>query len=258
MSDQITVEVKAGVQTLRFSRPEKKNALNRAMYSALAEALAAGERSSDVRVHLFAAEGTVFTAGNDLKDFLERKDSLASGAPAVAFLEALVTAEKPLVAAVDGLAVGIGTTLLLHCDLVYATPASLFRTPFVDLGLVPEAASSLLLPQRAGHARAFELLCLGVTFDAARAEQAGIVNAVVHAADLETRALSAARELAAKPQAALLQARRLMRGAPGPTLERMRQELAVFNERLASPEAQQALRSFFDTHVADHSWARQG
>jgi enoyl-CoA hydratase/carnithine racemase len=162
-----------------------------------------------------------------------------------------VSARKPLLAAVDGPAIGIGTTLLLHCDLVYASPAATLSTPFIDLGLVPEAASSLLLPMRSGHAVAFEMLCLGGTLDASRALAAGLVNAVVPAATLEAKVLAAAAALARKPRQALLVSRRLLRGDPARLRERMHEEFQLFAERLASPEAREALAAFLEKRPPD-------
>ena len=251
MGDHIETDTRDGVQRLRFSRPQKKNAISRAMYGALADAMAAGEASGEVGAHLFVGSGGVFTAGSDLNDFLERGDAAAADGPVLRFLEALVAARKPLLAAVDGLAVGIGTTLLLHCDLVFASPTVSLRTPFLDLGLVPEAASSLLLAQRTGHPVAFEMLCLGTGLGAERALAAGLVNAIVPAQTLEAHAHAAGAALARKPREALLASRRLMRGDPELIRQRMREEFAHFTVRLGSPEAKEAIGAFMEKRPAD-------
>eukprot|EP01035_Chromulina_nebulosa_P009995 gene9995-13469_t len=200
---QILVSVEDGVQIVHMARPDKKNALTTAMYAAMVTALEAGAADDRVRVHLFRGEPGAFSAGNDIVDFLAAAQGASLSIEVVTFLKTLATADKPMVAAVDGLAIGIGTTMLLHCDLVYASPRSMFRTPFLDLGLVPEAGSSLLAPRLMGHVRAFELLCLGETFDANRAESAGIINRVVAEGDVVAAALQAAKALARKPREAL-------------------------------------------------------
>lgn len=214
--DEVGIEICDGVQTITMQRPDKKNALLPAMYTAMHEALRDGDARDDVRAHIITGAGGVFSAGNDIKDFMSR----AAGAkpamgesPVHKFIGYLPRVEKPLIAAVDGLAVGVGVTLLFHCDLVYATPNARLITPFLDLGLVPEAGSSLLAPRRMGHARAFEMLALGEPFSAERAREAGLVNAVVDADKLMATAHDAALRLAAKPPAALKIARDLMHGA---------------------------------------------
>jgi enoyl-CoA hydratase/carnithine racemase len=246
MTDAIRSERSGGVQIVRLNRPEKKNALTSAMYAALADALEAGERDEAMRVHLIAGAPGAFSAGNDIGDFLAFAEAGELGAPILRFLRTVAGLDKPLVAAVDGLAIGIGTTLLLHCDLVYCTPGSTFRTPFLDLGLVPEAASSLLAPRLMGHARAFELLCLGAPFDAERALAAGLVNAVVDADRVEDAARDAAEALANKPVEALRAARRLLKREPQEVLHRIDEEAALFSERLRSKEAQAAFAAFMD------------
>ncbi|MBU2532860.1 MAG: enoyl-CoA hydratase/isomerase family protein, partial [Alphaproteobacteria bacterium] len=211
---EIEISRSEGVQTIRIVRPEKKNALLPAMYSAMFEALVDGDASDTVRAHIITGSGGVFSAGNDIKDFMSRAGAGApvGNTPVHRFIGYLPRVEKPLIAAVDGLAVGVGTTLLFHCDLVYASPAARFSTPFLSLGLVPEAGSSLLAPRRMGHARAFEMLALGEPFSAERARDAGLVNAVVDADELEATAREAALRLAGKPPAALKIARELLRG----------------------------------------------
>jgi enoyl-CoA hydratase/carnithine racemase len=242
---QIAVERHGAVQLLRFARPEKKNALTDGMYHALADAMAAAEADGGIGAHLFAGSGGVFTAGNDIGDFLSRGvqgEGFAGGV--VRFLEAQATAAKPMVAAVDGLAVGIGTTMLLQCDMVLASPAAVLRTPFVDLGILPENASSLLGPRLMGHAWAFELLCAGEAFGAERALAARIVNAIHPAETLEAEALALAARLAAKPREAMRIARALLRGSPEERLERSREEGRLFAERVRSEEARAAFTAF--------------
>ena len=250
MNEEILIARRGGVQTLRFNRPAKKNAITRAMYSALAAGIAAGESNEDTGAHLFLSSNGIFTAGNDLADFMTGGGDHAHS-PVVAFLEALVSARKPLLAAVDGAAIGIGTTLLLHCDLVYTSPTAKLAAPFLDLGVVPEAASSLLLPQRAGHPVAFEMLCLGTPLNAERALAAGLINAIVPADRLEGHALAAATALAAKPRQALLISRRLMRGDAAVIRARMAEEFTHFAERLNSPEAKEAISAFLEKRPPD-------
>ncbi|MEE9588902.1 MAG: crotonase/enoyl-CoA hydratase family protein [Hyphomicrobiaceae bacterium] len=249
----IDVEREGGVQTLRFNRPDKKNAITAGMYEALAQAFEGGEWSDEVRVHLIAGTEGAFTAGNDLKDFLAAAQSGTHGDQALSFLRTLASIKKPLVAAVDGLAVGIGTTMLFHCDLVYASTAATFHTPFLDLGLLPEAASSLLMPRSIGHQRAFEMLCLGQKYDSERAYQAGFVNEVLPRDELEPYARQAALQLAGKPPKALALARALMRGSPDEVLARIQEEGALFADRINSPEARAAFEAFFERRPPDPS-----
>ena len=251
MSD-LEITIRDRVQTIRFNRPGKKNALKSDMYAAMTEALVNGDNSAEVTSHLFIGSGGVFTAGNDIAEFLERsKGGAALGMPVAGFIRGLATVKKPMIAAVDGLAVGIGTTLLFHCDLVYATPSASLRTPFLDLGLVPEAGSSLLAPLRMGYARAFELLVLGEPFSAERAREAGIVNAIVPAGELEATALKAAARLASKAPEALALSRRLMRGDPSAIVARVDEEVKIFGARLSSPEAREAFAAFMEKRKPD-------
>ena len=243
MSDAILVHEADGVLELRFNRPDKKNAIAGAMYHTLTAALQDAVARPEVRCVLIGAEGDAFTAGNDIRDFLAMPGGLEQAPPA-RFIHAIATFGKPLVAAVQGLAVGVGTTLLLHCDLVYASPAATFSVPFVDLGLVPEAGSSLLLPARMGHARAAALLLLGEVMDAREALSAGLLTGIVPAEELQDHARAKARKLAAKPAAALAATRRLMRGDPAVLHARMREEEAAFSQALASPDARAAFAAF--------------
>ncbi|MCC2113665.1 MAG: crotonase/enoyl-CoA hydratase family protein, partial [Hyphomicrobiales bacterium] len=241
MSEDVEIIQSEAIQTIRLARPQKKNALTGAMYAALAEALETGEADEAIGARLIVGAPGAFCAGNDIKDFVAMAAGGGGlGEPILRFLYALARAKKPIVAAVDGLAIGVGTTMLLHCDYVLASPQSTFRTPFLDLGLVPEAGSSLLAPRLMGPARAFELLCLGAPFDAGQAAAAGIVNRIVDADALEETAHEVAREIAAKPREAMAVARRLVRGDPEEIVARIDKEAAAFGERLASPEAQAA------------------
>jgi enoyl-CoA hydratase/carnithine racemase len=259
MTSEIDIRRDGGVQVIRLHRPDKKNALTGAMYDAMSAALDEGDRDHDVACHAFIGSGGTFSAGNDIKDFMQRGTAAPEGipSPALDFISRLPRVKKPMVAAVDGLAIGIGTTLLFHCDLVYASPSASLRTPFLDLGLVPEAGSSLTAVARMGYARAFELLCLGEPFNAERALAAGIVNAIVPAADLEATAMKAAQRLAAKPRDALSTARRLMRGDTESISAQIAAEAKAFAVRMASAEAQEAFAAFFEKRPPDFAKLRR-
>ena len=253
MTSEIQITRDGGVQVVRFNRPEKKNALTRAMYETMTAAMVAADASDDIAVHMITGTGGIFTSGNDIKDFASRAIDLAQRASgASAFITTLPLLKKPIVAAVDGLAIGVGVTMLFHCDLVYASPAASFRTPFLDLGLVMEAGSSLLAPHIMGHQRAFELLCLGEPFSAEDAHRAGFVNRIVPSDRLEQAALAAAHRLAAKPPGALAEARRLLKGqTPEHASARMTEEGAVFARLLASPDAKEAFAAFLEKRKPD-------
>lgn len=246
MSDPITVSIVSGVSTLRIDRPAKRNTLTSAMYDIMSDALAFGESSSQVRGFLITGMPSVFSAGNDLDELSGFAENGAIGESNVHFLKQLALTDKPLVAAVDGLAVGIGTTILFHCDYVVAREWSSFSAPFADLGLVPDAASSLLAPKLMGHQRAFELLVMGEQFDAQRAYQAGFVNKVVAAEDVEPVAVAAARAIAAKPPEGVRTALRLMRGEGLDVAQRILKETESFSELLRSPAARDALHAFIN------------
>ena len=232
------------ITTLRFNRPEKRNALTVATYEALAEALGRARDDDEVRVVLFAGQPGVFTAGNDILDFAERPPA-GEGSPVFRFLEALVDFPKPIVAAVDGPAIGVGTTMLAHCDLVVASARARFQLPFVNLGLVPEAASTLLLPLFVGQARASRWLLLGEPIDAPAALEAGLVSELVEPDALEARARALCEALAAKPPEALRQTKQLLRaGWRDAVHAALAREGAAFVERLRSPEAAQAFAAF--------------
>lgn len=246
MTGQIDVTKEAGVLSLRMNRPEKKNALTDVMYHALADAMIGAEDDAEVGAILFLGAGGNFTTGNDIADFLAAAQGggMAEDRGVNRFLMAQVEGTKPLVAAVEGLAVGVGATTLLQCDLVYAAETADIRTPFVDLGLVPENASSILGPRIMGHPKAFELLALGERFGAEAAAAAGLVNRVLPATELEAAALDACRRLAAKPREALAITRRLLRGDPAEVKARSVEESRLFAERIASDEARAAFMGF--------------
>ncbi len=251
-SGDIAISAAEGIQTIRLTRPGKKNVLTSAMYSGLAAALRSGDDDPDVSVHVLLGSSGAFSAGSDIAEFKARAEGRTDlTEPILDFIRLLPRVAKPLLAGVDGLAMGIGTTMLLHCDLVYATPASTFRTPFLDLGLVPEAGSSLLAPRLMGPQRAFELLALGEGFDAEWACRAGIVNRVVPADELEETVRSAALRLAAKPPQALSLCRRMLRGSPDQIAARIEEEVEVFTERLVSPEAREAFAAFLQKRPPD-------
>ena len=253
MSQHVLTELDDRVLRVELARPEKKNALTPEMYRALSEALARADSDARVRAVLIHGKPDCFSAGNDLKDFLERP-AQGGEPPAIEFLRRIAVARKPLVAAVGGPAVGIGTTLLLHCDFVYAAPETRFQLPFVPLGIVPEAASSLLLPRLAGYHRAAELLLLGQPFDAPKALAAGIVTGIVAQAELLEHSRGVARALAALPPESLRLTKELLKREVAPAvLERMREEGRLFQERLSSPEAVEAFTAFFQKRKPDFS-----
>jgi enoyl-CoA hydratase/carnithine racemase len=259
MSDEVQIRRAGDVQVVRLNRPEKKNALTRAMYDAVTDALKTAETDPAIAVTVITGTEGVFCAGNDIGDFAKRATDLGRPGGASSLIQTLPTLEKPLIAAVDGLAIGVGVTLLFHCDLVYASPRASFRTPFLDLGLVMEAGSSLLAPSIMGHQRAFELLCLGEPFDAEAGLRAGFVNRVVPAEELEAEAMKAAARLAAKPRAALAAAKRLMKlGVKDRALEQMGREAVLFAELLQSAEAREAFAAFLEKRRPDFAKARAG
>jgi enoyl-CoA hydratase/carnithine racemase len=242
MSGQIESSRADGVCELRFNRPEKRNAITFAMYQALAAGLRAAAADEAVRVVLLSGAGASFSAGNDLNDFLTGPE-FSGTHPVLDFLRALATFEKPLIAAVQGAVVGIGVTMLLHCDLIAAARGTQLTMPFVTLGLVPEAGSSLLLPQLVGQQRAAELLLLGQPLDAERAERLGLVNYVVDEDQLLAKARALAQRLAQQPAAALRATKRLLRGDPAALLARIEKEAEVFSARLKSDEFRAQVRS---------------
>ncbi len=243
MQEHVQISRQGGVQIARLNRPEKKNALTAAMYATLSEALNAANANDAIAVTVIFGQPGIFCAGNDIVDFLAASQG-GEALQGFEFLKALVECDKPLIAAADGPAVGIGTTLMFHCDLVFASPRAVMQTPFVDLGLLPEAGSSLLGPRMLGHARAFELLVLGAPWSAEQAKEAGLVNAVVSPEELESTALQAADALAKKPREGVRLARRLLRGDRASLKARMEEEGAVFLQRIKSDEAAAAFAAF--------------
>ena len=256
MTEHVRSDTSGGVLTLTLNRPEKKNALTRDMYQALGDAIDGAGQDAAIRCILLQAEGDIFTAGNDLGDFA----AVNRGEPATdsgrargnPLLVALARATTPIVAAVNGRAVGIGTTLLLHCDLVFLSDDALLTTPFVNLALVPEAASSLLLPARIGHARAFAMFVLGEPVDATHAVDWGIANAVVPRAQLRSRARAAAEAIAARPASAVRLTKALMRD-PAALAARMELEGVHFATQLKSADAKEAFAAFAEKRAPDFS-----
>ncbi|NRD55149.1 enoyl-CoA hydratase [Corallococcus exiguus] len=244
MSDTLLTQLDAGVFSVTFNRPEKKNAFTHAMYEAATAALLEADRRDDVRVVLLSGAGGAFTAGNDIGDFLEHPPTGEDSA-VFQYLRALAGLSKPVLAAVEGAAVGIGTTMLLHCDYVVAGEKTRFNMPFVNLGLCAEGASSLLLPRMAGFALASELLLFGDPFDAATALRAGIINKAVPEAQLKEVATERARALAQRPAQALKVTKALIRGPLRDQVDAaLKREGAEFVQRLASDEAREAFMSF--------------
>ena len=246
MSEEIVVVRRDAVAAIQFNRPQRRNALTAEMYAAMAQALREADADSSVRVVLFHGTDDAFTAGNDLGDFVQRPPS-DENAPVFRLLLAVTAARKPLVAAVEGVAVGLGTTLLLHCDLVYAAEDARFSLPFTRLGLVPEFGSSYLLPLVAGYQRAAELLLLGEPFDAAQAHAAGIVTRIVpHGQALDT-AWDAAKKLGALPAESVYLTRELMKEPHRSAVaQQMRVEGEHFRALLERPAAREALAAFLE------------
>ncbi len=252
MSEELIVTRASGVMEIRFNRPEKKNALTRAMYDGVATAFEAAEADPAIRVMLLTGTGDTFTSGNDIKDFQQRAASRNASA-ASPFLTKLSTLTKPLIAAVNGAAIGVGTTMLAHCDLIVAARSARFIMPFTRLGLVPEAGSSLLFTQLLGHQRASAMLLLGDPLDAQAAAEAGFVHQVVDDADLMTAARALAGRLAALPPEAIRQTKHLMRRGKPALTDRIGEELELFSARVRSPEAAEAFAAFVEKRPADFS-----
>jgi len=251
MSEHVKVEITGGVMTLTLQRPEKKNALTGAMYDALSDALVQSEADTSVRVILFQGDGDSFTAGNDLADFASQaKGESSVDSPAHRFIEIVSKVTKPLVAAVHGNAVGVGTTMLLHCDLVYLADNARLITPFVNLALVPEAASSWLLPLRIGHARAYAMFALGEPMEAAAALACGLANAVLPQSELRKRAHDAAIALTKRPAGSLSLTKKLMRDHQRIAAQ-IAEEGQLFKERLKTPEAREAFAAFAERRPPD-------
>jgi enoyl-CoA hydratase/carnithine racemase len=250
MTEQIVTAVKDGILQIRINRPEKKNALTQDMYAAMAAALSQADENASVRVVTLAGTGDSYTSGNDVADFLKRDSSSSDERPVGAFLAAIAGVKKPLIAGVNGMAIGVGVTMLLHCDLVYASDAATFQMPFTNLGVVPEAASSQLLPQMLGYHRAAELMLLGERIDARRALEIGLINGIAPAAELPALVAARAAVIAAKPASSILATKALLKRAPEPTLARMSLENAEFARLLQSPEARGIMQAFLDRRKA--------
>jgi enoyl-CoA hydratase/carnithine racemase len=256
----IQSETRQRVARIRFDRLDKKNAITAQMYAQLGSALAAADADPQVRVVLLSGTAECFTAGNDVADFLNRVIPAEAGtrqpgsSPARALFDALPNMKKPVVAAVGGPAVGIGTTLLLHCDLVYAAPNARFQLPFVPLGIVPEFGSTFLLPRLAGYQRAAELLLLGQPFSAQKAHEVGIVSEVVPQEELFKRAEAAVLHLASLPPESVRLTKRLLKARYAEALaSTIDEETRLFTERLSSPEAKEAMSAFLEKRKPDFS-----
>jgi enoyl-CoA hydratase/carnithine racemase len=248
MSGLVKTEVVDSVLVVTFNRPEKKNALTQEMYAVMADAIERGESDSAVKVVLFTGSDHVFTAGNDLGDF-GSGDNNGEQAHVDRFIQNMATTDVPLVGAVDGIAIGVGTTMLLHFDQVFASSEASFSMPFVNLGLVPEAGSSKLLVAQCGYKNAAKLLMLGERFSAEEAMRVGIVNSISD--DVLNAAMSFAEKLAAKPRGALRATKRLMRRDAEPLSATLREEGSVFGERLSSPEFAEAIAAFSERREPD-------
>jgi len=252
--NHIQTEAQNGVLQLILNRPEKKNALTSAMYDELVACLEQAQADDSIRVMVLRGNGDSFTAGNDIEDFLQKPWKGQAVPPAEQFIRAVAFATKPIIAAVHGLAVGIGTTILLHCDLVFAAEDAKFMMPFVNLGIIPEAGSTLLLPSLIGHQRAAELLLLAAPFSAQRAYELGIVNRVLPSDQAAAAALTAAQELAGKPSGAIRLAKQMMKKHLASDLDHViREEVLAIAGRLDSPETVEALTAFMEKRKPDFS-----
>ncbi len=253
MTDQVLTETQDHIITIRMNRAEKKNALTGDMYSGICDALDQLESDTNLRVGVITGTRDCFTAGNDLVDFLNNA-GINHQSPVGRFLRTLPGLTKPLVAAVNGPAVGIGTTMLMHCDLVYAAPDAEFQMPFASLGLCPEAGSSLLVPQLVGYRKATELLMLCETFDAEAAKNMGIVNEVLSVDQYQAHAIAKARQLAKLPPASIRATKKLLRKANADQLQRiMKMEEEYFMQMLSGAEAKEAFSAFLEKRKPDFS-----
>jgi enoyl-CoA hydratase/carnithine racemase len=255
MTNEVLMHLEAGVMTITLNRVDKKNSLTTAMYATLADALAQAEADAAIRVVLLQGHETVFSAGNDIGDFLNRPPTAEAGAgesPVFRFLRAIARFPKPLLAAVCGPVVGVGTTMLFHCDLVYAGDNAAFAMPFVNLGLCPEAASSLLVPQMLGYHRAAEALLMGEPFMAEAALEVGLVNRVLPPTEVNAYAHTQAKKLAAKPITSLTETKRLMKkGQAALVQQQMDDEAVSFGRMLREPAAVEAFSAFMEKRRPD-------
>ncbi|TAL04515.1 MAG: enoyl-CoA hydratase [Rhodospirillaceae bacterium] len=238
--------------TVRFNRPDKRNSVTMDMYAAMAQACQAADADPKVRVVVFTANGDVFCAGNDLKDFLTHSLDDPS-LPVYQFMRALSSLRKPTIAAVNGAAIGIGATMLMHCDFVYATPNARFQLPFVNLAIVPEFASSMLLARLVGARRATELLLLGESFTAERALADGFINEIIPADHMKATVTTKVRALASQPPGAMRETKRLIRADIGEINARMEIENKALGERVKTPELKEAVQAFFEKRAPDYS-----
>jgi enoyl-CoA hydratase/carnithine racemase len=252
MTETVLVTRDAGVMEITFNRPEKKNALTRDMYAAVVDALRSADADPAIRVVVLTGKGETFTSGNDIKDFQVRAAG-ANESAASPFLTTLSTMQKPLIGAVNGAAIGVGTTMLAHCDLVVAARSARFVMPFTSLGLVPEAGSSLLFPRMVGNQRAAALLLLGEPLSAETALEWGFVYQVVDDADLMETARGVARRMAALPPQAVRETKKLIRHGQPDITDRIAEELELFRKRLVSPEAGEAFAAFMEKRKPDFS-----
>lgn len=260
MTNYIEDQRESYIQTIRMNRADKKNALTPEMYLGIAKALDSAQSDKKVRVTVLTGSGDSFTAGNDIGDFITtsnapkgEKSITQDQAPFPAFLATLMAADKPVIAAVNGLAIGVGTTMLMHCDLVYAADTARFSLPFVNLGAVPEAGSSVLIPNMIGRMRAMELFLLGDQFEAPKAKQMGFVNDIFPADQLMREVMAIAARIAAKPPSAVRETKRLVR-EHGALLEKaIREEGRTFDAQLRTPESKEAMKAFAERRAADFS-----
>ena len=252
MTDHVQIERRGPIQILRLNRPDKKNALSPAMYAALADALTSAVTDSGIRATVISGAGGCFTAGNDITDFAAGAGkSTDEEAPVSRFLKALCVHPKPLLAAVEGVAVGVGVTMLFHCDFVVAAEGAKLQCPFVNLGLVPEAASSLLMPRITGHQIAAEMMMFAERFGPHEAKAAGFVNRVTPLGGAEAAAIAAAEIVAAKPPEAIRLTKALLRGDPAERLARMEEEGRIFAAQMGSAEAREAFSAFLEKRTPD-------
>jgi enoyl-CoA hydratase/carnithine racemase len=248
MTEHIIVEDADCTRTITMRRPEKKNTLTQEMYLAMSDAIDSAQSDPAIRCLILTGRSGVFTAGNDIGDFLQaatEKSDVARPRNAVIFLQSLVNNKKPIIAAVDGIAIGIGTTMVFHCDYVVASTTTTFSSPFIQYGLVPDGATSLLVPQMVGHQRAFSMLVMGRPITAEDAREAGFVNMVVSPGHAVVEARKVAREICALPADAVAISRKLLKLPTEELIRRVDQENEFFGERMRSPEAIAAFQNFF-------------
>jgi enoyl-CoA hydratase/carnithine racemase len=256
MSEEILTRKADGIFTIQLNRPEKKNAITQNMYALMADGFRTADKDDSIRVVILRGTQNLFTSGNDIKDFQRRSsDAKDTGPPSTtSFFDAILTLRKPLIAAVQGYAIGIGTTMLLHCDLVYAAKSTVFSLPFVNLGLCPEFGSSFILPYLAGHQRASELLLMGERFSPEQAREVGIVNQVFDDAALMPRVMEIAQKLACKSPSALIATKRLLKSHTAQSIrDAIKADGDIFGALMKGPEAQEAFEAFANKRAPDFS-----